>query len=415
MQERMPITIGEDTVDKFIAYCRERGLDAFMLVADKNTAAALGDRVHTAISQQGWDVLYCVLDPDGLHTDGTAVTRVLRAHDAAPRTFVSVGSGTITDTTRFASHRSGNPFISFPTAASVDAYASKTAAITIGRLKGSVVCQAPEAIFTDMPTICHAPRFLTASGFGDLVSKLTSTCDWKLTHIIWGSDFDEGIYWRGVSAGQSVAAVIDGIRAGDTESMQVMMEGQFEGGFCMADFNNSAPASGSEHHIAHVWEMLFHWDGKEGLFHGNAVGVAMLMSARWYAQLRAMTREDARTALERTIIPPREEQEAALRKALPEIAEEVIASNPIYLQLSEPETFERIKTRILEQWDEIQTCANKVPDPDQLREWISSLGEPVTPQEIRVSAEETRLGKDFGLYLRERFSINIIRSLFGWE
>ena len=372
-------------------------------------------KVHTAILDEGWDAIYCVLDPEGLHTDGTAVTRVLRAYDAVPRTFVSIGSGTVTDTTRFASHRSRNPFISFPTAASVDAYASKTAAITIGRLKGSVVCQSPQAIFTDMPTICAAPRFLTASGFGDLVSKLTSTCDWKLTHLIWGSDFDEDIYRRGVSAGESVAAVIEGIRSGDVESMQVMMEGQFEGGFCMADFNNSAPASGSEHHIAHVWEMLFHWDGKEGLFHGNAVGVAMLMSAEWYAQLRAMTVDDARAALENITIPPRVEQEAALRAALPEIAEEVIASSPIYMQLSDPDTFGTVKARMLEKWDEIQACARKVPDPDQLREWISSLGGPVTPEEIGVSEEQARLGKDFGLYLRERFSINIIRSLFGWD
>jgi len=217
------------------------------------------------------------------------------------------------------------------------------------------------------------------------VSKLTSTCDWKLTHLIWGSDFDEDIYQRGVSAGESVAAVIEGIRSGDAESMQVMMEGQFEGGFCMADFNNSAPASGSEHHIAHVWEMLFHWDGKEGLFHGNAVGVAMLMSAEWYAQLRAMTVADARAALENITIPPRVEQEAALRAALPEIAEEVIASSPIYMQLSDPDTFGTVKAQMLEKWDEIQACARKVPDPDQLRERISSLGGPVTPKEIGVS------------------------------
>ena len=43
MRERMPITIGDNAIDKFIAYCKAHKLDSFMVVADENTAAALGD------------------------------------------------------------------------------------------------------------------------------------------------------------------------------------------------------------------------------------------------------------------------------------------------------------------------------------------------------------------------------------
>jgi glycerol dehydrogenase-like iron-containing ADH family enzyme len=46
--------------------------------------------------------------------------------------------------------------------------------------------------------------------------------------------------------------------------------------------------------------------------------------------------------------------------------------------------------------------------------WIKSLGGPVTAQELGVTPEQARIAKDYGLYLRERFSINIIRTLFGW-
>ena len=137
--------------------------------------------MHQAVQQQGWDVIYLILDPEGLHADGTTLTRVLNAYDAVPRLFVAVGSGTITDTVRFTSHRSQNQFVSFPTAASVDAYTSINAPVTIGRLKGSIYCHAPIAIFTDLPTICESPKFLTASGFGDLISKLTSSSDWKIS------------------------------------------------------------------------------------------------------------------------------------------------------------------------------------------------------------------------------------------
>lgn len=410
----MPIMIGDNAVEKFIEFCQQKRYEKFLIVADDNTAQALGDRVYQAVEQKGWDVIYLVLDPEGLHTDGTILSRVFNVYDAFPRLYVAVGSGTITDTVRFTSHRSQNQFVSFPTAASVDAYTSKNAAVTIGNLKKSSYCEAPIAIFTDLPTICASPKFLTASGFGDLISKLTASPDWKMTHLIWGADFDEDIYTRALKAGQSVVNAVDGIRTGEPESMTVMMEGQFASGFCMADFGNSAPASGGEHHIAHIWEMMFHWEEKEGLYHGNAVGVAAIMCAEWYHRLKAISRGEAEDLLNKIKIPPRNVQMAAIEKNLPTIAKELIESNPIYLQLSDPVKFKHIRSRILNNWDEVQTTAANVPDPDMMREWIKSLGGPITPQEIDVTKKQAEIARENGLYLRERFSINILRKLFGW-
>jgi len=414
MPEHMPIMIGDKAIEKFIEFCQQKQYEKFMIVADKNTAHALGDSVFQAVKQKGWDVIYHVLDPEGLHTDETTLTRVLNAYDAIPRLFVAVGSGTITDTVRFTSHRSQNQFVSFPTAPSVDAYTSKNAPVTISHLKGSIYCHAPIAIFTDLPIICASPKFLTASGFGDLISKLTSSSDWKMSYLIWDADFDEEIYASGLRAGQRAAEVVDGIRTADPESMTAMMEGQFASGFCMADFGNSAPASGGEHHIAHVWEMMFHWEKKEGLYHGHAVGVAAIICAEWYQRLKALSRKGAGDLLERSEIPSRSTQIAAIEKNLPRIAGELIESNPIYLQLSDPVKFKSIRERILDRWDVVQATAEVVPDPNAIRAWIKSLGGPITPQELGVTKEQVEIAINYAHYLRERFSINIIRKLFGW-
>jgi len=414
MPEHMPIMIGDKAIEKFIEFCQQKQYEKFMIVADKNTAHALGDSVFQAVKQKGWDVIYHVLDPEGLHTDETTLTRVLNAYDAIPRLFVAVGSGTITDTVRFTSHRSQNQFVSFPTAPSVDAYTSKNAPVTISHLKGSIYCHAPIAIFTDLPIICASPKFLTASGFGDLISKLTSSSDWKMSYLIWDADFDEEIYASGLRAGQRAAEVVDGIRTADPESMTAMMEGQFASGFCMADFGNSAPASGGEHHIAHVWEMMFHWEKKEGLYHGHAVGVAAIICAEWYQRLKALSRKGAGDLLERSEIPSRSTQIAAIEKNLPRIAGELIESNPIYLQLSDPAKFKSIRERILDRWDVVQATAEVVPDPNAIRAWIKSLGGPITPQELGVTKEQVEIAINYAHYLRERFSINIIRKLFGW-
>lgn len=414
MPEHMPIYIGDNAVEEFIKYCQKTDHQQFLLITDENTYRVLGKSVHEAIKEKGWDVQSVVLQPEGLHADSVTISRVLAVYDGQPRIFVAVGSGTVTDTTRFTSHRSQNSFISFPTAASVDAYTSVNSAMTIGELKGSIYCHAPVAIFTNIPTIVESPKWLTASGFGDLTSKFTSSSDWKITHIIWGSKYDPDIYEKALGAAKQAAAVADGIITHEPKSMAAMMQGQFESGFSMADFGNSAPASGGEHHIAHVWEMMFHWAKREGLYHGNAVGVATIIEAEWYERLRKLSKKDADDLLFHAKVPSRSEQERTIRVELPEIAEELIESNPIYIQLSDPQVLARVKKNILDNWDEIQAIAANVPPANQFREWLKKLGGPTTTAELDLSPKQTQTAIDHGHYLRERFSINNIRKLFGW-
>jgi glycerol-1-phosphate dehydrogenase [NAD(P)+] len=296
----------------------------------------------------------------------------------------------------------------------VDAYTSVNAAVTIGEYKGSIYCQSPVAIFTDIPTIAASPKWLTASGFGDLTSKFTSTSDWKFTNIIWGSKFEPAIYEKALGAAQQAAAVADGLITHDPQSLAAMMQGQFDSGFSMADFGNSAPASGGEHHIAHMWEMMFHWAGREGLYHGNAVGVATIFEAGWYEQFRKLGKKEAEELILHAHVPSRSEQEKTIHADLPEIADELIASNPIYMQLSDPEVLDRVKKAILDNWDTLQAVAAKVPPADQFRTWLKKLGGPTTAAELEISPEQAQTAVDHGHYLRERFSINNVRKLFGW-
>jgi glycerol-1-phosphate dehydrogenase [NAD(P)+] len=414
MNDHMSIYVGDQAIEEFIQFCKQGNFSHFFLIADQNTYNALGKRVFQSLQEQGWDVLTQILNPEHLHTDDFSITRVLATYDAEPRLFVAVGSGTITDITRFTSHRSRNPFVSFPSAASVDAYTSKNAPTTVGGLKGSIYCQAPIAIFTDLPTICESPKFLTASGFGDSISKFTSSSDWKFTQLIWGSAFDEGIYRNALHAAKQSASVVAGIQRADPQSMAKLMDSQFESGFCMADFANSAPASGGEHHIAHMWEMMFHWDKREGLFHGHAVGVATLIEAEWYERLRALSKDEAAALLGQAVVPDKDFQEQQIRQTLPLIADELIKSHPIYIQLADPKVLNTCKQRMLDSWEEIQTAASNVPSAQQVYDWLKLLGAPTTPSELGITPCQVETAKEFGLYLRERFSMNIIRKLFGW-
>ena len=414
MKEKMPIVVGEHAVEEGIEFCKRRRFSKYLLVADDNTYRVLGKRVHDALLEKDWDVIPVILNPEGLHADNVALARVFAAYDGQPRMFIAVGSGTITDTARFTSHRSRNPFISFPTAASVDAYTSKNAAVTIGEMKGSVYCLAPEAVFTDIQTIVESPNFLTASGFGDLLGKFTSSSDWKYTHLIWEADFDPDIYTRTLGAALKAQENTEGIVRRDPRAMTAMMEAQFETGFCMAEFGNSAPASGGEHHIAHVWEMMFHWEGREGLYHGSAVGVSAVLEAGWYEKLRGLTKENAARLLETVPVPSSKDQEARIRETLPEIAEDLIARNPIYLRLADPAVHKKVSDKILKRWEAIQDAAACVPAAGEMRAWLEKMGGAAAGEDLGLTPQQAEIGAEFGHYLRERFSMNILRKLFGW-
>ncbi len=414
MTERMPIYTGENAIAPGLEFCQSRGFKRFVLVADGNTWRALGEKVDTALRGQGWDVIRVVLDPENLHADELSAARVLAAYDAQERLFVAVGSGSMTDLTRFVSQRTRNPFICFPTAASVDAYTSVNAPMTIGGYKGSITCSAPVGIFTDLPTVCAAPQRMTASGFSDMLSKFLTAADWKLTALLWDATYDEAIYQRVDACARHGVSGAGGIGRSEPDAVKALMETHYESGFCMVDWGSSAPCSGAEHHISHVWEMMDQWAGREGLLHGEGVGVAGIVCADWYEQLRALSSAEAERRLEANPVPTRVRQEAALRRDLPLVAEEIIHNNPYMLQMTDAQVWAAVKTRFLERWNAIQEVAGRVPPASQYEAWVRQAGAPATAQEAGLSEEQARLGFTYGHYMRDRFSINIIRQLLGF-
>ena len=124
------------------------------------------------------------------------------------------GSGTITDIGRFAAFRTGNRFISVPTAPSMDGYATSNNTLTLNRLKVSLPGKTPEAIFCDTKTLAAAPRSMIAAGLGDNLARFTSVNDLRLGHLLWGERWDEEIGNRMERMGQVGLARAGGNRRG---------------------------------------------------------------------------------------------------------------------------------------------------------------------------------------------------------
>jgi glycerol-1-phosphate dehydrogenase [NAD(P)+] len=249
----LPIFVCEENaLEPLRAYCRERGLSRFWLVADKNTYRVLGQDVEQALLADGASLERVILEGNPVVTDEAAVMQILAPYGGdRPCVFLAVGSGTITDLVRFTSHRSGNQFISLPTAPSVDGYTSAHSPLILNGFKTTLPAQSPLAIFAHLPVLCAAPRPMIAAGFGDLLGKFTSLADWRLGALLWGEPYDEEI------ASQTRQALLDGtgqvqaIATAHREGVRALMEALVTTGISMLQAGGSRPASGSEHHLAH--------------------------------------------------------------------------------------------------------------------------------------------------------------------
>ncbi|MBK8799898.1 MAG: iron-containing alcohol dehydrogenase [Anaerolineales bacterium] len=208
------VTIDNCAVDHLVEFCRTNYLTKLFLVADKNTFAAQGKAAQEALLAAGFDLKSTVFTGEEVIADAAHVLDVLIAAGSDVRTYIAVGSGTLTDITRFASHRTHSQFISMPTAPSVDGFASIGAPLIVHGVKITVICQAPLALFADINTLANAPQAMIAAGFADMLGKLTSIADWRIGRLLWNEPYDETIAQRTLDAVQICVDNADAIGQG---------------------------------------------------------------------------------------------------------------------------------------------------------------------------------------------------------
>ncbi|MBL8163580.1 MAG: sn-glycerol-1-phosphate dehydrogenase, partial [Anaerolineae bacterium] len=342
-----PIYVGKEAVSKLLEYVASKGLSRFCIVADENTFPALGQKVEAALRGAGHDVSSVVLAGHHIHTDEHQCMQVFIRAPLGPCTFIAVGSGTITDITRFVSHRTGRSFIGLPTAPSVDGFTSIGAPIILAGVKTTILCQAPLAVFADLDTLVNAPQALIGAGFGDMIGKITSLADWKMGSILWDEPYDAVIASRSQAAIDSVTRHAAAIGQRSEEGVRALMDALIESGLCMLDFGASRPASGAEHHASHYWEMKRLKEGRETQLHGAQVGYALTLVAQQYARLRAVDRTAMLDRLEAASLPARDAEVEAIRAGYGDMVDTIVREHLPFLNLSEQE-FDQLKHRIVE-------------------------------------------------------------------
>ncbi|WP_160676336.1 sn-glycerol-1-phosphate dehydrogenase [Clostridium sp. C8-1-8] len=251
-----------------------------VFVCDANTKRASEEALYEYFSQ------YKVIELTGenIHADNDNVEKLSSKIEAKADIFIAVGSGTIHDLTRYVAFERSIPFISVPTAASVDGFVSTVAAMTWNGMKKTFSSKAPIYVLADTDIFSKAPYRLTASGISDLMGKYTALADWKISNILTNEYFCESIYDLEMEAVKEVESILDKIKLGHEKSMEKLMYALILSGLAMQMIGNSRPASGAEHHISHLWEMGVINEPIDAL-HGEKVSVGLILSLEKYGEI----------------------------------------------------------------------------------------------------------------------------------
>ncbi|CAG5086218.1 sn-glycerol-1-phosphate dehydrogenase [Thermobacillus xylanilyticus] len=286
-----PIRLARGAADEAVPYLLDAGLKRALFVADETTARVIGSRLAERYGAAGGAARLEIIRPnaagDVVADEASVLQAIIAAQHHGADAIAAAGSGTIHDIVRYAACTLGLPFVSVPTAPSVDGFTSKGAPLILRGEKITLPAAAPVAVFADLDVLCAAPQPLIAAGFGDMLGKYTSLFDWVYGRETAGEPYDEDIAGLTRGALERCVSHAEAIGEGTEEGVRALMQSLIESGIALLRFGQSHPASGAEHHISHYWEMHFLRTGRRQVLHGAKVGVACAEVADLYKRYAA--------------------------------------------------------------------------------------------------------------------------------
>jgi len=332
-----------------------------LLVADENTFRAGGEPVAEVLADKTVkQVIYS--GKTLVIPNEDAVAKVMDALDNTDL-IIGVGSGVIQDICKYVSFQSKIPYYIIATAPSMDGYASAGAAMITEGMKVTYSVGVPTVILADTNVLKNAPLEMIKSGYGDIVGKFSSLCDWKLAHAVNGEYFCDFIYDLTYDTLQKTLQLSEGLLKRDEESICVLMEALVIVGIAIAFAGSSRPASGSEHHLSHFFEITGIVTDEPYLAHGIDVAYSAVITTELREKLLAAEWPDVQQR------PERKYYEKKMKEVYKSVAQGCIA-----LQ-DKLQTYEQERTPIYREKEaEIRAILKDVPTAAEIQDMLAAGG-----------------------------------------
>ncbi|MBS7360221.1 MAG: iron-containing alcohol dehydrogenase [Oscillospiraceae bacterium] len=310
---------------------------------------------------------------------------------------LSVGTGSVNDPCRLAAARQNKMLCIFGTAPSMDGFASYSSPILKDGFKASYPAKSPEVIIGDTKILASAPTYLKSAGFGDMVAKYIGLVDWKISNILTGEYYCERVAKLTRDAVDKLMSMADRVTENDEETAGEIFKSLLMTGIGMSFTQNSRPASGSEHIIAHLVECVQLRDGIIPNYHGEDIGVFTLLMLKYYNCL----------AEKETVTAKKEKVNwEDVYAFYGEMADDV-------KKVNEPETVtDRVDPKVLEdKWQEIREVIKSVPSYDQVYTAMKKAGCKLTVQDIGKPQKLVNDCIKYSPYMRYRLTLLRLKDM----
>ena len=372
---------------------RTKNYRHILLVADENTYAACGAQAEVLLGNKLEAGI--VFPGDPLLVPNESAIEVIQAKMTANIDLIlGIGSGVIQDLCKYVSFEAGLPYHIIATAPSMDGYASKGAAMILGNMKVTVNAHVPEAILADLDILKDAPMALIQSGYGDILGKFSCLNDWKLSAAVNGEYFCPAVYGMVDEMLQSIKDLGPKLLARNPEAIGLLMEALIGVGIAMAYVGNSRPASGSEHHLSHFFEITGLLNDEFYFMHGTDVAYSAVYTQKLREALLALDAPAARGG------HTRQGWETAIRAVYTDAAEGIIALQD-KLGWYEQDRLPIYK----EKWTQIKEILAEVPSSEALSGYLASVGLPMEDFEQAYSPAKIQNALFYAKDLKDRYTV----------
>ena len=335
-----------------------RPYESILLVADENTYGAAGEETLAALS--GKKITKLIFSGKTILIPNEEAIEKVNALLDGIDLIVGIGSGVIQDLSKYVSHFAKIPYMVVATAPSMDGYASTGAAMILGGMKETVPAGLPRAIVADTEVLRNAPIEMIKAGYGDIIGKYSALNDWKLSACVNGEYFCQYIYDVTYKMIKNTLDTADGLLKREEESVKAIMEALVIVGIMMSFAGSSRPASGSEHHLSHFFEIVGIVKDEFYFTHGIDVVYSTVITA------------EIREKLLKTEFPPKSyemsrwQYEESIKNIYGPVGESCIA-----LQ-DRIGNYKRERSAVyLQKEDEIRAILGEMPTADEIKKMLS--------------------------------------------
>jgi len=197
-----------------------------------------------------------------------------------------------------------------------------------------------------------------------------------------------------------------GLAAGDGGAMAVLLEGLIVSGLAMQAMSSSRAASGSEHQLAHFWEMQdVHWQG-EHVPHGMAVGLGALALGALYEALLEydLSRLDVEAAV--ASYPDAAGLERAVRAAIPQPGIQARALEETFAKHLTPAALRERLSQLQACWPALRRRLRaQLPPVAEVRRRLAAAGCPLDLAAFGLTADNVRAACHAAVFIRRRYTV----------